>query len=62
MIGGVRLGALDIFYKRYQRDGTLIVKSELQHGYETDETIQREYDDLIKNGMYHGDMVWCIEK
>ena len=60
MIGGVRLGALDIFFKRYQRDGTLIVKTELQQLYETDEAIQHEYDDLIKNGMYHGDMVWRI--
>ena len=58
MIGQVRVGALDIYYKRYQRDGTLIVKPELQHLYDTDVTIQQEYDELIKNGLFHGDVVW----
>jgi hypothetical protein len=62
MIGGIRIGALDIFFKRYQRDGIVIVKPELQQLYESDETIRREYNDLIQNGMYHGDIVWSIEK
>jgi hypothetical protein len=59
-IGGVRLGALDIYYKRYQRDGVLIVKPELHTLYDEDDTIRREYDDLITKGLYHGERVWTL--
>jgi hypothetical protein len=57
-VGGVRVGALDIYYKRYQRDGTFIVKPELQVLYDMDETIKNEYDDLVRNGLFHGTIVW----
>ena len=57
-VGGVRIGALDIYFKRYQRDGTFIVKPELQALYDTDESIKNEYDDLVRNGTFHGDVVW----
>ena len=59
-IGGVRLGALDIYFKRYQKDGTIIVKPELQTLYDKDVTIRQEYDELITKGMYHGERVWKI--
>ena len=57
-IGGVRLGALDVLYKRYQSDGKFIITNELKEVYGVDETITREYDELIKQGMYHGEVVW----
>jgi hypothetical protein len=60
MIGGVRLGALDVLYKRYHRDGKFIVTNELKDVYGVDDTITREYDELIKNGVYHGEVVWKI--
>ena len=60
MIGGVRLGALDVFYKRYQRDGTLIIHKDLQEQYGIDETITHEYDELIKKGMFKGDIIWSV--
>jgi hypothetical protein len=60
MIGGVRLGALDIYFKRYQLDGTLVVHKDIQEYYGIDETITREYDELIKKGVFQGDMVWSV--
>jgi hypothetical protein len=60
MIGGIRVGALDIYYKRYQRDGTFIVKPELKTVYDTNEAIKQEYDELIKHGMYHGETIWSV--
>jgi hypothetical protein len=59
-IGGIRLGALDIYYKRYQRDGTFIIKPELQTLYNENETLRKEYDDLIKNGLYYGNVIWSV--
>jgi hypothetical protein len=60
MIGGVRLGALDIYFKRYQLDGTVVVHKDLREQYGVDETITREYDELIKKGVFQGDMVWSV--
>ena len=57
-IGGVRVGALDVLYKRYQLDGKFIITNELKDVYGVDETITREYDELIKQCMYHGEVLW----
>lgn len=59
-IGGVRLGALDVLYKRYQLDGKFIITNELKEVYGVDETVTQEYDELIKQGRYHGEVVWRI--
>ncbi len=58
MIGGVRLGALDIFFQRYQKDGTLKVHPSLLDVYGTDDTVTHEYDELIQYGRFHGERIW----
>lgn len=60
MIGGVRLGALDIFFQRYQKDGTLKIHPSLLGLYGTDETVTHEYDELIQYGRFHGERIWKI--
>ena len=47
-------------FKVVYNNGTLIVHKDLQEQYGIDETITHEYDELIKKGMFQGDIIWSV--